>query len=80
MPLKPDAASRKDAGTMAQLQHRHFATIATIIADYTPPAVGDEFTRAMIRQSVARHFADSLRRTNPKFDRARFMRACGAED
>ncbi|HEV2816145.1 MAG TPA: hypothetical protein VGW40_02840 [Allosphingosinicella sp.] len=27
--------------------------------------------------SAAEHFADALRSTNPRFDRARFIRACG---
>ncbi len=29
------------------------------------------------RLSLARDFADALRSTNPQFDRARFLAACG---
>lgn len=78
MPLTTHAASAKDRAqpTAPSFQHRHYAEIARIVRGYTPPAVGDDFTRAMVRQSVARAFADGLARTNPKFDRARFLRAC----
>lgn len=75
MPLSKDAASRKDAGTLANLEHRHFATIATIIKMLpvdAPDAKG-------FREGIARHFADELPRTNPKFDQARFLRACGVK-
>lgn len=54
----------------AEMQRRHFNTIAAIIArmdnfDHFP---GD----------VAAHFARELASTNPNFDRARFLRACGS--
>lgn len=67
--LTPESALRKDRTTHATLQHRHFAEIARIIAllggeDLTP-------------QNVASHFADELANSNPRFDRTRFMRACG---
>lgn len=29
------------------------------------------------RESLANEFADALRATNPQFDRARFLKACG---
>jgi hypothetical protein len=29
--------------------------------------------------TLAAHFADALRRTNPNFNRARFLAACGVE-
>lgn len=32
------------------------------------------------RLHIAREFATSLRTTNAKFDRSRFLRACGMED
>ena len=31
-------------------------------------------------QSIARDFADMLYRNNVRFDRARFLKACGVED
>lgn len=70
--LTPETALRKDRNAApATMQHRHFATIAAIIAEYGSVESPSE-ARAM-----ARHFADRLTRTNPNFDRARFLRACG---
>lgn len=68
--LTVDAAARKDA-QLGDMQHRHFATVATILRSYN-------FT-AENRRNVCEHFADELRKTNPRFDRARFLRACGVE-
>ena len=64
-----DSQLRKDRATsLAPLQHRHFATIATII-NRLEPAFYDP-------RSLADHFADLLAKTNPRFDRERFLRAC----
>lgn len=69
MPLSPDVAARKDARTgKSEMQHRHFATVAAIIASLPHGA--------KIQRQVAEHFADELRTTNPKFDRRRFLQAC----
>lgn len=72
MPLTIETALRKDRTmpTAANLQHRHFAWIAATIA---------EMPRAY-KGAVAMHFAIACGKTNPKFDRARFMRACGVEE
>ena len=73
MPLTPKAALNKDT-TMPSgrdvMQHRHFATVAAIIASLrlAEPAMSH----------VIKHFADELGATNSKFDRARFMAACRA--
>jgi hypothetical protein len=48
--------------------HRHFATIADILRDI--PDAG-------YRADMADHFADALAATNPRFDRERFIKACG---
>lgn len=71
--LKPDAALRKDRTTDAELQHRHFAFIAAVIADL------QNDTGRATRLHMAHHFADACARTNPRFDRARFLRACNVE-
>ena len=64
--LKPETATRKDLRTgKDSLQHRHFATIATCLRNMD----ADEAT--------CERWADELRPTNPKFDRARFLAACG---
>jgi hypothetical protein len=65
--LNPKAAHRKDITTgLADMQHRHFATIATIIREAELPE----------RDLWAREFADRLARTNCNFNRDRFLRAC----
>ena len=71
MPLSKHAALSKDraSGKGVQLQHRHFAFIASVIADLP----------ADIRQQVADAFARMLWRTNDNFDVDRFMLASGIE-
>lgn len=74
--LSTSAALNKDRNTgKASMEHRHFATIAAIIASMDSVHNG---THGFIdiRQDVAEHFADELRATNPKFDRKRFLAAC----
>lgn len=78
--LTVDAAFSKDktnAKAFETLQHRHYAVIAGIIAtlNHTPRKDG-YFT---MREGTADHFANELS-ANPRFDRARFLRACGVAD
>ena len=69
MPLKPTAALDKDRRTaLAPMQHRHYASIAEVI-HRLEPAFYDP-------KSLAEHFARHLEKTNPRFDRERFLRAC----
>lgn len=86
--MKPESETRKDARTPVskappKLTHRHFAYIAAVFK-----ASGDEDAhsvfpkshldvRAFERAWLACGMADALARTNPRFDRARFLRACG---
>lgn len=74
MALKPQAAHRKDlTAGIGPMEHRHFATVATIIREMGDGAMPvDRATREM----VAYHFAERLRETNPNFDKGRFLRAC----
>lgn len=79
MTLTRTAALRKDQATAADnpaMQHRHFAVIAATIACLSHGDTGDELTRRE-RRLVAHRFADMLYRTNPRFDRSRFLAACG---
>lgn len=69
-------ALRKDRTTKPQLEHRHFAFIASVIAAMPAHAA----TLRTQQRSCALAFADACAKSNPKFDRARFMRACGLED
>lgn len=71
MPLKPEAALRKDK-TNAKgevLQHRHFAVIAGILAELD--------TSPEQRITICDHFALHLSATNPRFNSSRFLAACG---
>ena len=69
MSLSVEAATRKDISSgLGEMQHRHFATVAAIIAEMG----NDDGTR----EYAAIHFADRLSRTNVRFDRKRFLRAC----
>lgn len=52
------------------MQRRHFEFIAATVKGMAPD----------LRNAAAAAFADELRRTNPQFDRARFIAACGAEE
>jgi hypothetical protein len=73
MPLSYKAALQKDKTTGApQMQHRHFAFIASVIK-----ASGE---RNEDKRRWATHFAVDLARTNPNFDRARFYTAAGVDD
>lgn len=86
MTLTTESAARKDRiAERATFQHRHFATIADTLRR--------RLTRAPTMAATIVHggvalwsaldiceiFADELGATNPKFDRDRFMRACGFE-
>ena len=70
MALTTESALRKDKRTgYATLEHRHFAKIAAILAD----------THDLANSHViCRRFATELAKTNPRFDRERFLKACGS--
>jgi hypothetical protein len=59
-----------------ELQHRHFSFIAAVIRDMPDHAAS---LRAQ-KRSVANAFADACRATNGRFDRERFLSACGFDD
>jgi hypothetical protein len=74
MALKTASANRKDISTArngVELQHRHFSFIAATIAE-----LGQSADMEGLAPVVARAFADACERTNPKFDRERFLAAC----
>lgn len=74
--LSLESANRKDHSTAkhgVEMQHRHFAFIAAVIAAMPSHAAS---LRAQ-RQSCASAFADACAQSNPRFDRARFLKACG---
>lgn len=78
MPLTARSALSKDRMTARYdnpaFQHRHFAMIAAIIRDMARVPGNEDWEGHAF---VARHFATELASTNPRFDRDRFLRACG---
>lgn len=70
MTLSIEAQIRKDkragSNSLSGMQHRHFALIASIIAELDGKK----------RVEMAYHFAEALKNSNPRFDRIRFLRAC----
>lgn len=73
--LSHHAALEKDNRSgLSPMQHRHFATVAAIIASlHESGTMGRDDAAA-----VADHFAAELVKTNPKFDKRRFLAACKA--
>ncbi len=79
--LSTQAATRKDKRTASNrgnrldgtLQHRHFAVIASLLAEERQFMPGDR------HDYMVERFAKALAGTNPNFDRQRFLRACGME-
>ena len=74
--LTQASALRKDRTTQSNLEHRHFAFIAAVIAAMPTHAAS---LRAQ-KRSGALAFADACAGTNPRFDRGRFLRACNESD
>lgn len=60
---------------MADMQRRHFELIASTLAVHFNSTRGEE---QGIVLAIISDFADKLARTNPNFDKARFIYACKA--
>lgn len=77
MALTKESALRKDTahrnGNIDGLQHRHFAVIAGVLKELNENANGG--VEAM--EHVICKFANACAASNPRFDRERFLRACG---
>ena len=74
--LSMEAAKSKDKWTAKYgvvLQHRHFAFIASVIKGMPDQIPWPNTHKA----SVAVAFADACSRSNPRFERERFLKACG---
>lgn len=66
------------------MTRQDYELIARVVAQVEPNIVvtyycGDERDRPNVymRDRLAGMFADELAQTNPQFDRARFLKACG---
>jgi len=78
------ALNRKDIRTAqngVSLEHRHFAFIAAALRASKPLAMDSEEAgdAGAVWLNVVERFANECRATNPKFNRARFLAACGWE-
>lgn len=60
------------------MTRQHFALIADVLKDELQHRACGESQRDMV-YSVACEFARVLVRTNPNFNRERFLKACGVE-
>lgn len=60
--------TRKDYQLIAQAINAPFVSDSLDMSDYAE------------RERIANRLADSLKADNPRFDRARFLKACGLED
>lgn len=81
--LTQASAHRKDtnAPLTAELQHRHFAFIAAVLANMKPTKTDATFKlRTQEWRGTVHTFADACAGTNPRFDRRRFLLACGESD
>lgn len=65
---KPHGKDVSTALKGVSLQHRHYAFIARTIAELDMALATHE--------DIVKHFADACARTNPRFNRDRFERAC----
>jgi len=73
MALTTESALRKDKRNAngATFEHRHFASIAGML---------ERMPHDRHTQATVLYFAEELAKTNPKFDRRRFLAACGYTD
>lgn len=64
------------------MQRRHFELIAETIkrARFSPNVSPFKGISEDAHSTIAREFAQSLKATNPNFNTARFLTACGVED
>lgn len=63
------------------MSKRHFEAVARVLRDALEhEQFADSRAGARVAESIARELADVFADENPRFDRARFLRACGVED
>lgn len=58
------------------MQRRHFELIAGVLRDFRRTSEPGGLAE-LATDELAERFADQLRKENPRFDRDRFIRACG---
>ena len=74
------AAHRKDTRNgPATFTHQHFRTVAEVIRSIQGDRVNGDPVWSRSVYQIAELFARELAGTNPNFDEARFLAACGVE-
>lgn len=70
----------------AKFQHRHYEAIAAMVRNCPANEITNNIHsdpvvwRSLERGAIAVHSVAALAADNPRFDRARFLRACGVEE
>lgn len=72
----PDETGPQKGIDMAAMSRQDFELIAEVITGLFD-SYGDRCD--VYRNMIAEAFADELADTNPRFDRARFLKACGVQ-
>lgn len=81
MALTLHAALAKDTRDKdVKLQHRHFKFIAATLRDVSLSEKDETPLDYSTWRAICVSFSDACAATNPKFDRARFLKACGYYD
>lgn len=82
--MTPQAQLSKDQRTARHrggeaMQHRHLAFLASCIEHMPCDTIVAHMlnSNTSLRIELATYFASELAATNPRFDRMRFLRACG---
>lgn len=67
-----------------KMTKKHFELIAKVmnknITDTAPEVTEVRYSGATLSRAIAKQFAYVLAKTNPSFDRKRFLKACGIDD
>ena len=65
---------------MPKFAKRHYITVAEIIRSYMDRSDALTLFDAAYQQTVASMFANVFEHDNPRFNRERFLSACGVSD
>jgi hypothetical protein len=60
------------------MSKKHYEALAAVIEETKEDCAGAPFAQSALKMTAER-IADYLATDNPRFDRARFLRACGIE-
>ena len=61
------------------MTRKDYVLIAEALARPIKPVIGHEHAMKIAWEEACANVADALAKDNPRFDRARFLRACGVQ-